>query len=44
MRNHVLEHYLSAAPKANSWDEIDEGLIEKVIEMHEREVFEPFKK
>ena len=23
---------------------IDEGLIEKVIEMHEREVFEPFKK
>ena len=24
MRNHVLEHYLSAAPKADSWDEIDE--------------------
>lgn len=24
MRNHVLEHYLSATPKANSWDEIDE--------------------
>ena len=24
MRNHVLEHYLSAAPKANSLDEIDE--------------------
>lgn len=23
---------------------IDEGLIEKILEMHEREVFEPFKK
>ena len=24
VRNHVLEHYLSAVPKADSWDEIDE--------------------